>query len=140
MSDFEIATLFYQINQSAQSALANYIAVIFALLAAGYFAAHKLDKFSSSLLLLLFSVFCLGMANEVFGLYNDMGHLAGIMAEAGMDPSSSLGWHGAVRGGGDFLKFVVPKVIGFICLLSYISTIVFFLIRRKSNSSKQPSS
>ena len=136
MSDFEMATLFFQINQSAQSALANYIAVIFAMLAAGYFAAHRLDKISSSLLLLLFSVFCLGMANEVYGLYNDMGHLAGNMAEAGMDPASSLGWHGAVRGGGDFLKHVVPKVIGFICLLSYVSTIVFFQMRRKSTSPK----
>jgi hypothetical protein len=50
MSEFEMASLFYQVLGAAHAALANFPLVIFAVLVVSYFVAGKLDRLASSFL------------------------------------------------------------------------------------------
>jgi len=130
MTSYEWADLFFTANQSANMAMANFMAVIFAMLAAGYFVAHKLDRISTILLVALFTVFVAGMGNEVFSLYSDMGRIGAELARAGADPASDLTWFGPAGTDGAFLEHVVAKVVGVICILAYTGTVWFFFRRR----------
>jgi len=80
MSEFEMASLFYQVLTAAHAALANFLTVVFAVLVVSYFVAEKIDRIAAMFLLGVYSLFAIGMTNEIVGLYSDLVRLGWEMA------------------------------------------------------------
>ncbi len=123
MEPFELATLFYQIVETAHSAMANYLTVLLAVVAVSYFVAGRLDRTASLLLLAVYSFFCFGMIREIFFLYSDMARIGHEMALAGGD---SLRWLGMTQSATEGPQLVIPYSALVMCLLAYLGSMVFF--------------
>jgi hypothetical protein len=131
MTDYELVSLFYQIQSNLTGSTANFMTGAFAMLVAGYLVGHRLDRVATGILLVIFSVFTLGLGNEMRGLASDMA-LVGreITSRAAADPTSDLMWHPAA-GGLDF-GFIWPTVVGMTALI-YIGAVWFFFRARAAN-------
>ena len=130
MSEYETASLFYEMIGVANASMANYLTVVFAVLAAGYLVAEKLDRTSAIVVLSLFTVFALGMTNEIVSAYRDFAGLGRLMAQmAAAGPAFS--WHpvAGTRGAGFAL---IPFVVLGICAVAYVGTMWFFLHTRRT--------
>jgi hypothetical protein len=126
MTEFETATLFYQIVDLATSTSANFLTIISVMLVVSYLAAHKLDTISTVLILVIFSLFALGNINELYSEYSDLVGLGKQLGELGAKPGSSLSWHGFVmERSGPFLGYI-PIYVAMMSILSYLGAIWFF--------------
>ncbi len=135
MTEYEAADLFFSIHQSAVATLSNYIGVVFAMLVAGYLVAHRLDRVTAGILVIVFAVFSFGMINEVRGLYSDLAGVAGLIKEKAMMPGSELRWHGAATNDGFFEA--IPVIISAITSMVFVGAIVFFFRLRWARFKKQ---
>ncbi len=123
MEPFELATLFYQIVDTAHSAMANYLTVVLAVVAVSYFVAGRLDRTASGLLLAVYSFFCFGMIREIFFLYRDMAQIGYEMALSGGD---ALRWLGMAQSATEGPPLVIPYSVLVMCLLAYLGSMTFF--------------
>ena len=89
MSEYELASLFYQVVDVANASLANFLTITSAMLVVCYLAADKLDRVSAFLVLTLFTVFALGMINEVYSEYRDLVGIGQEIAPVGADRNVS---------------------------------------------------
>ncbi len=128
MSDYELASLFFQVIDTAHAALANFLTVVFAVLVVTHFVAHKLDRLSAFLLLTVYSLFSIGMTNEIVSLYSDFVRLGHRMAENG---ATDLGWLGMTSSGQDGPVWAIPIIVGIMCVTAYLGSLVFFYRMRK---------
>ena len=129
MTEFEQATLFYQIVETAHSAMANYLTVVFAVVAVSYFVADRLDRSASALLLVVYSVFCFGMIREIFFLYSDMARLGYVMSGV---PGDSFGWLGIAQSSADGPAWIIPYSSMVMSVAAYLGTLLFFYRVRRS--------
>jgi hypothetical protein len=131
MTDYELVSLFYQIQSTLTGSTANFMTGAFAMLVAGYLVAHRLDRVATGILLTIFSVFTVGLGNEMRGLASDLA-LVGrqITARAAADPASTLMWHPAAEGV-DF-GFIWPTLVGMTVMI-YIGTVWFFFRARAAD-------
>ena len=67
MSDYELIQLFYEILNGLQTALMNYVAVLFAFLIAAYLIADKLESRMAFIIVALFTLVALPQLTNVFG-------------------------------------------------------------------------
>jgi len=125
-----MVSLFYQINDNLGGTLANLMTVVFAMLTAGYFAAHRLDRVATFIVVTIFTGITLGLTNEVQGLSGDMARLGQAITErAAADSVSSLAWHPAAQGV-DF-SFISPT-LRILALLMWAGSLWFFFRSRAS--------
>ncbi|MEL6687810.1 MAG: hypothetical protein AAFP97_09320 [Pseudomonadota bacterium] len=135
MTEYELVQLFFQIVDVANGTIANYMTLIFGMLVTSYLAAHRLDRFMATIALLIYSLFCFGLCNELFQINSDFAQLGLRIADVGAVPETSLGWFGPVRVGPDGLK-MIPYVMLVISVGSYLGSILFFFRARKANKAK----
>ncbi len=135
MTDYETVSLFYQVIAVANASLANYLTVVSAMLVASYLVADKLDRFSSGLVLAIFSIFSIGMINEVRSAYRDFARLGVLISELAAEPGSSLGWHPVAGSDGAGFR-AIPVVITVVCSLAYLGSLWFFFHTRRSRCAK----
>ena len=127
MSDYELLSLFYQIVDTSTSSFANFMTIVFAMLVAGYLVAHQLDRIATTLVILIFTVACAGISNEMRGLAANMALVAHEIAAQSQQPGSSLGWHPAANGQSfDFIQYILVILASLI----YMGTLWFFLRSR----------
>jgi len=134
MSEYEMATLFYQVVEAAHAALANYLTVVFAVLVVSYFVANKLNRVAWICLLGVYSIFAIGMTNEIVSLYSDMVRLGWQMASQMDAEKTALSWHGMASGIEDGPRWAIPIVVAAMCGLAYVGSIIFFFQIRKRGS------
>ncbi|MGJ8563370.1 MAG: hypothetical protein ACSHXY_07440 [Alphaproteobacteria bacterium] len=134
MTEYEHTILFLEFAQAASSVMANYMALVFAMIVTSYMAAHRLDRLMTGIALTIYSLFALGFCNEIFQLYSDLSRLGISIADMGNNPSTSLTWFGPIATGPDFLH-ILPEIIGGMIVLAYFGSILFFFRARKSNLS-----
>ena len=132
ITEYEIASLFYQVVDTAQAAMTNFLTVVFAVIVVSYFAGEKLDRFASSLLIFVYSFFCFGMIREIYYLYSDLARLGWKMASF---PGSTFDWHGMASSLTQGPPQIIPLSAVSMCVLGYVGSLAFFYFRRKRASS-----
>lgn len=134
MTEYEHVQLFFQIVDVANGTISNYMTLVFGMLVTSYLAAHRLDRLMAGIALAIYSLFALGLCNEVFQVYSDFARLGLQISEFGSVPETALGWFGPVALGPDGLT-AIPVIILTVTLGAYIGSILFFFRARKSNKS-----
>ncbi len=131
MSEYEIASLFYQIVETAHAALANYLTVVFAVLISSFLVATKVDRSTWIALLGVYSLFSIGMINEIVSLYSDMVRLGWEMVEFSERTGTALTWHGMASATEDGPAWIIPIAVGVMCTLAFLGSLFFFFRLRK---------
>ena len=134
MTEYEIAALFYQIVDTAHSALANYLTVVFAVLISTYLVGRNIDRWTWYGLLAVYAIFCLGMINEIVSLYSDMVRLGWEMARLHGDSAAALSWHGMAIATEDGPRWFVPITVGVMCGLAFLGSLLFSIRLRGVSS------
>lgn len=134
MTEYEHVQLFFQIVNVANGTISNYMTLVFGMLVTSYLAAHRLDRLMAGIALAIYSLFALGLCNEIFQVYSDFSRLGLQIAEFRGVPDTSLGWFGPVALGPEGLT-MIPYVLLTVTLSAYIGSILFFFRARKANKS-----
>jgi len=110
MTDFELMTLFYEIENSIQIAFMNYVTIIFAFLLAGFFAADKLNRPMTIVVIVLFTFAAFQQAGAYILTWSDQ---AGLLPD--IASRDALQWHSAAK---------VARVAGLFFSITYITTAI----------------
>jgi hypothetical protein len=103
-------------------------------LVVSYFVASKLDRLASIFLLGVYSLFAIGMTNEIVGLYLDLARLAWEIAQYSGSNGTAFSWHGMASSLVNGPPWVIPIVVGSMCGLAFLGSIFFFIRIRKYGS------
>ncbi len=134
MSEYEMASLFFQVVETAHAAIANYLTVVFAVLVVSYFVAQKIERTSLIFLIVVYSVFSIGMINEIFSLYSDLIRLGWEMAVQFDAENSALSWLGMASSNASGPQWAIPIIVTIACGLAYVGSLFFFYqIRKRGN-------
>ena len=138
MSEYEIVALFHDVITGVNASLTNFLTVLFAMLVASHLAARRLDRGAAFVALAVYSVFSLGMVNEIYSGYRDFAAIGMEMVRMGTQPGATIGWHPTVANGGAGLT-ALPQIIVGILLGSFIASIWFFFHARRGSAFEQDS-
>ena len=130
MTEYEYATLFFQLSETAHAAIANFLTVVFAMLVVSYLAADKLDRYATSLLLTAYTLFSLGLAFEIFNLYRDFGELGWELAKYHDANPAAYTWLGMATDLESGPNRFIPAVIAAVCVIAYLGSMMFFVRMR----------
>jgi hypothetical protein len=139
MTEYEMASLFNEYQNSAQTVLMNSFSIVSAFLITSYFAAHRLTRVMAAGVIALFSssIFfetlrMMGQANSIAGLRAQIREFA----QAG----KGLTWHGSasVSSSPQWLVDVYPAIVVATALIIYCGTIYFFFHCRRVNRMAEP--
>ena len=132
MTDYELTYLFFEIVQTSNGTITNFMTLVFGMLVTSYLAAHRLDRVMMWLALVIYSLFALGFINEIYQASSDFARIAQVIAARGELPGSDLGWFGPVVNGPASMN-VIPNLILVMFLSAYAGSIAFFFRARKAN-------
>ena len=133
MTEYEYAALFFQVSETAHAAIANFLTVVFAMIVVSYLAAHRLDRYATSLLLTAYTLFSLGLAFEIFNLYRDFGELGWELAKYHDMNPAAFTWLGMATDLETGPNRVIPTVTATVCVIAYLGSMMFFVRMRKDN-------
>ncbi|WP_420434202.1 hypothetical protein [Hyphobacterium sp.] len=129
MSDFELALLFSEYLNAANFVFSNFMAVVFAMLTASYFLAHRMGRWVAVLFLSLYSIGALMTGSGVLFAFTDFFNLGvHIHAHAASDPGD-LAWLGPAGPGGEAMASM-PAFVAAMLLTAYFGSIGFFFVVR----------
>ena len=129
MTDFELALLFSEYLNTANFVFSNYMAVLFAMLTASYFLAHRMGRWVAALFLILFTIGAIMSGSGVLFAFTDFFNLGvHIHEQTGTEPGA-LGWLGPAGPGGEAMASM-PMMVGIMLLVSYVGSIGFFFVVR----------
>lgn len=135
MTEYEQVSLFFAILEVANTSLTIYMTLLFGMVVASYMAAHRLDRVMMVLALIIYSIFCLGLCNQIFHVFSDFSRLGLHIAAQGVGPNTDLGWFGPVINNPESLRHI--PAFGLLMIFSaYVGSVLFFLRARKANRSK----
>ena len=135
MTEYEYATLFFQVSETAHAAIANFLTVVFAMIVVSYLAAHKLDRYATALLLTAYSLFSFGLSFEIFNLYRDFGELGWELAQYHEANPAAYNWLGMATDSDRGPNRFIPAVIASVCIIAYLGSMMFF-VRMRQNISR----
>ena len=139
MTDYELITFFYGAINSLQTAVMNYVAVLFAFLIAAYLIAEKLEARMVVVVVALFTLVTLQQVSPVIGFGHDCTALASQIVERAAADPAGIGWIGAAT---PFLSDVGVPVVQFgsiiVVILSYIGALIFFFHQRHAGRAQLP--
>lgn len=136
MTEYELASLFYQVVDVANATMANFLAVTFGMMVVSYLAAHRLDRKAVAVVLTLYILYSMGMINEMFNEYRDLISIGNEIAVAATNPGSGLSWHGFAIAGPNAIAQYVPLWVVAMSGLALFGTIWFFFHMRRRHAEK----
>jgi hypothetical protein len=131
MTEYEYATLFFQVSETAHAAIANFLTVVFAMIVVSYLAAHRIDRYATGLLLTAYTLFSLGLAFEIFNLYRDFGELGWELAKYHDANPAAFTWLGMATDLKTGPNWLIPAVIAAVCVIAYLGSMMFFVRMRR---------
>ena len=131
MSDFELVYLFKEHVEWLQSSTINFITALSAFLVASYLIADKLKLSMACIILTLFTLYSIELADTAFRIQAEINSLLTEIAVRSNESESSIGWHGARFMDGEspiqqFRQFLNPLLL----ILGYIGGLIFFFHQR----------
>jgi len=133
MTEYELASLFLQTIDVANATTANFLAVAFGMMVVCYLAAHKLDRSATAVVLALYSLYALGMINEIYSEYRDLVGIGDEIARSATKAGSRLTWHGFAIAGPDSHLQYIPFWVLTMSSLAFVGTIWFFFHMRRQH-------
>lgn len=133
MTDFEKGILFVEFLGTANTVFANYMTLVFAMLTASYFAAHRMKLYVALLFLVIYSIAALQTGSGVIFAFSDFMSLGSWIHETSDPLASDLTWLGPVGPGGENMSSMAPFVGGLVGT-TYVGSIGFFLLVRYSRA------
>jgi hypothetical protein len=131
MTEYEKAALFVDFLNTSNMVFSNYMAVVFAMLAASWFLANRMSRLVAILFLGLYSIGALMSGFGVFAAFTDFSNLGVFIHQSAPPGGGELSWLAPAGPGGAGMG-AVPVFVAFMILSAYVGSIVFFfLVRRK---------
>ena len=134
MTDYEKAILFAEFLNTANFVFSNYMALVFAMLAASFFLAHRMKRWIAVLFLILYTIAALMAGSGVIFAFSDFANLGFYIHETALPGGGDLRWLGPSGPGGAGMKSM-PYFIILMVLAAYIGSIAFFFVARKNRLS-----
>ena len=129
MSDFEKALLFSEFLNTANFVFSNYMALIFAMLTASYFLAHKMKRWVGAIFLMLFSIGALMAGSGVLFAFTDFANLGAYIHHSTNGAASELSWL-APAGESGAMMSRMPYFVALMTFGAYVGSICFFFVVR----------
>lgn len=130
MTDYEKASLFVDFLNTSNMVFSNYMAVVFAMLAASWFLAHRMSRMVAILFLVLYSLGALMSGSGVIAAFTDFANLGVFIHETAQNDAGELQWLAPARPGGAGMG-TLPVFVSIMVLSTYAGSIVFFFLVRK---------
>ena len=133
MSEYEMANLLSEYSTAIGFQLSIFMSSVFAMMAASYFAASKLNKITSGLLVTIYSLFSFLQIMPILEAVKRLRGMHNIINEyLSHNPQSSLSAISASFGGGfgDVLRFILLAIL----LMTYVGTLFFYFSCRKKDA------
>jgi len=127
MTEYELASLFNELLTTLLSVMETFMAVLFAMLVAAYFAAPKLTRTMSATLIGLFTLFS---AVVIFFAVAQSRRVAGAGVRLdGMASQidSNVTWFYFVPAAAP----IIPLAVATVLIAAYVATLIFFLHARR---------
>lgn len=129
MTDYEKAILFSEFLNTANFVFSNYMALVFAMLAASFFLAHRMKRWIALLFLALYSMAAVMAGSGVVFAFSDFASLGSFIHETAT-PGGELRWLAPAGPGGAGMKNL-PYFVILMVFTAYIGSVAFFFIARK---------
>jgi len=136
MTDFELALLFSEYLNAANFVFSNFMAVVFAMLTASYFLAHRMGRWVAVLFLGLYTIGALMTGSGVLFAFTDFFNLGVHIHEQAAGDPGALAWLGPTGPGGDAMASMPAFVAGMLAT-AYIGSIGFFFVVRHNRIDAQ---
>ncbi len=136
MSDYELVSLFNEYITIVFTVFMGHCSLIFAFLIASFLVAHRLRTSMATVVILLFTfaIFATTFVQNRFG--GAMAGLAKEMRRAVNEGESSIGWH-SITYEPEIYMAIFMHTLTTLMVLSYIGSVAFFFIQRKSAASQE---
>ena len=138
MTDYELVNLFQLHLTNVQTAVMNYVALLFAFLIAAYLIADKLESSMVFIVVGLFTLVVLQQTGPIIGTGYDFAAIAGQIATRAADDPTGLGWHGTATPFGATAVAVTRFTAGAVMFVSYIGGVFFFFHQRRVGRKQSP--
>ena len=138
MTDYEKASLFVDFLNTSNMVFSNYMAVVFAMLAASWFLAHRMSRLVAILFLALYSLGALMSGFGVFAAFTDFANLGVFIHQTAQAEGGDLRWLAPAGPGGAGMS-ALPVFVAIMVLSAYAGSIVFFFIVRRNKLDLQES-
>lgn len=129
MTDYELASLFADYLNTANFVFSNYMALLFAMVTASYFLAHRMGRWVAVLFLVLYSIAALMAGSGVLFAFSDFFHLGAHIHESTRGDAGDLGWLGPAGASGAGMANM-PLLVAGMLLTTYLGSIAFFFVVR----------
>jgi hypothetical protein len=129
MTDFELALLFSEFLNTANFIFSNFMALVFAMLTASFFLAHRMELWVAVLFLVLYTIGVILTGSGVLFAFSDFAALGVHIHEAAAG-SEDLAWLGPAGPGGAGMA-AMPVMIAVLLTLTYLGSLGFFIIVRR---------
>jgi len=131
MTEYEKASLFVDFLNTSNMVFSNYMAVVFAMLAASWFLAHRMNRAIAILFLCLYTIGALMSGFGVFAAFSDFANLGVFINQTALPDGGDLRWLGPAGPAGAGMG-ALPVFVAFMVLSAYVGSIVFFFLVRRN--------
>jgi len=131
MTEYEKAYLFVEFLNTANFVFSNYMAVVFAMLAASFFLAHRMSRLIAALFLLLYTIAVFTIGFGVLATFSDFANLGVYIHNTAPPGGGDLRWLGPAGPAGASMG-VLPISATFLTLAAYLGSLVFFFLVRRN--------
>lgn len=129
MTDFELALLFSEYLNTANFIFSNYMALVFAMLTASFFLAHRMELWVAIIFLMLYTIGVVMTGSGVLFAFSDFAAL-GVHIHETAAGSEDLAWLGPAGPGGAGMG-AMPVMISVLLAFAYLGSLGFFFIVRR---------
>ncbi len=131
MTDYELVYFFIEYLNALQTAVMNYVAVLFAFLIAAYLIAGKVQSSMVPIIVGLFTLVALNQLSLVIGNGYDWAAVGFQITARAAEGTSNVGWHGVATPWGPHAVSITRFGAAAVLILSYIGALTFFFHQRK---------
>ncbi len=129
MTEFELALLFSEYLNTANFIFSNFMALVFAMLTASFFLAHRMELWVAVLFLVLYTIGAILTGSGVLFAFSDFAAL-GVHIHETAAGSQDLAWLGPAGPGGAGMA-AMPVMIAVLLTFTYLGSLGFFIVVRR---------
>lgn len=135
MTDFEKGILFVEFLNTANFVFSNYLAVVFAMVAASFFLAHRMTRSVAALFLIMYTIGALMTGSGMVFAFTDFANLGVYIHETAPEGGGDLRWLGPTGPGGSGMGNM-PTLVTIMAITAYLASLVFFFLARHQRLAK----
>jgi len=135
MTDFEKGILFVEFLNTANFVFSNYLAVVFAMVAASFFLAHRMTRSVAALFLIMYTIGALMTGSGMVFAFTDFANLGVYIHETAPEGGGDLRWLGPTGPGGAGMGNM-PILVTIMAIAAYLASLAFFFLARHQRLAK----